>query len=129
MPTKEQVLEVLATVDDPEINKPITELGMVEDIAIEGSRVGVRIKLTVPGCPLKDTITREVTAAVRTLDDVSDVQVSFGSMTDAERQELSSSLRADRGAANPGMEISFAKADSKTKVIAIASGKGGVGKS
>ena len=129
MPTKEQVLEVLATVDDPEINKPITELGMVEDVAIEGSRVGVRIKLTVPGCPLKDTITREVTAAVRTLDDVSDVQVSFGSMTDAERQELSSSLRADRGAANPGMEISFAKADSKTKVIAIASGKGGVGKS
>jgi ATP-binding protein involved in chromosome partitioning len=57
VPTNEQVLEVLATVDDPEINKPITELGMVEEVAIEGDRVGCRIKLTIPGCPLKDRIT------------------------------------------------------------------------
>jgi ATP-binding protein involved in chromosome partitioning len=129
VPTKDQVLELLATVDDPEINKPITELGMVDEIAIDGSTVGVRIKLTVPGCPLKDTITREVTAAVQRLDDVDDVQVAFGSMTDTERQELSASLRSERGAANPQMEISFAQADSQTKVIAVASGKGGVGKS
>jgi ATP-binding protein involved in chromosome partitioning len=129
VPTKEQVLEVLATVDDPEINKPITELGMVEDIVVQGATVGVRVKLTVPGCPLKDTITREVTEAVRRLDGVQDVQVAFGSMTNEERQELSSSLRQERGSANPQMEISFAKADSPTKVIAVASGKGGVGKS
>ena len=129
VPTKDEVLEALATVEDPEINKPITELGMVEDIAIEGSRVGVKIKLTIPGCPLKDRITRDVTNAVRALDGVEDVQVAFGSMTDEERQQLSSDLRSQNGAANPEMNIPFADADSPTKVIAVASGKGGVGKS
>ncbi len=129
MPTKDEVLEVLATVDDPEINKPITELGMVEDIDIQGSRVGIKIKLTVPGCPLKDKISNDVTAAVKRLPGVDDVQIAFGSMNDAERQALSSNLRATGGAANPAMEISFAKPDSDTKVIAVASGKGGVGKS
>ncbi len=129
MPTRDDVLEVLATVEDPEINKPITELGMVEDIAIEGSRVGVKIKLTIPGCPLKDRITKDVTGAVMQLAGVDDVQVAFGSMTDDERRELSSNLRAEKGAANPEMDIPFAAADSNTKVIAVASGKGGVGKS
>ncbi len=129
MPTKEQVLEVLATVDDPEINKPITELGMVDEIAIQGSTVAVKVKLTVPGCPLKDTISKDVTEAVKRLDGVEDVQIAFSSMTNEERQELSSSLRSERGQANPAMEISFAKPDSQTKVIAVASGKGGVGKS
>jgi ATP-binding protein involved in chromosome partitioning len=129
MPTRDDILEVLATVEDPEINKPITELGMVEDIAIEGSRVGVKIKLTIPGCPLKDRITKDVTSAVMQLSGVDDVQVAFGSMTDDERRELSSSLRAEKGAANPEMDIPFAAADSTTKVIAVASGKGGVGKS
>jgi ATP-binding protein involved in chromosome partitioning len=129
VPTKDEVLEVLATVDDPEINKPITELGMVEDIAIEGSRVGIKIKLTVPGCPLKDRITNDVTAAVKRLDGVEDVQIVFGSMTDAERQKLSADLRSASGAANPQMDIAFAAPDSDTKVIAVASGKGGVGKS
>jgi len=129
VPTKDQVHEQLATVNDPEIDKPITELGMVADIAIEGRRVGVQIKLTIPGCPLKDTITREVTEAVMRLEDVDDVQVAFGSMTDEERQNLSANLRSERGAANPDMDIPFAAADSTTKVIAVASGKGGVGKS
>lgn len=129
VPTKDQILEALATVEDPEINKPITELGMVEDIAIEGSRVGVKIKLTIPGCPLKDKITNDVTEAVMRLDGVEDVQVAFGSMTDDERKELSANLRAQQGSANPEMTIPFAAADSPTKVIAVASGKGGVGKS
>ncbi len=129
MPTQEQVLERLATVNDPEIGKPITELGMVDEIVIEGDRVGIKVKLTIPGCPLKDTITREVTAAVEALDDVNEVQVAFGSMTDEERSALSADLRAQRGASNPEMNIAFAQPDSPTKVIAIASGKGGVGKS
>ncbi len=129
MPTMEQVHEALATVDDPEIGKPITELGMVEDVAIEGSRVGVRIKLTIPGCPLKDRITNDVTAAVMALGDVDDVQLVFGSMTDDERRSLSTRLREERGAANPEMEIPFGRPEARTKVIAIASGKGGVGKS
>lgn len=129
VPTKDEILAALATVEDPEINKPITELGMVEDIAIEGVRVGVKIKLTIPGCPLKDRITTDVTQALIVLDGVEDVQVVFGAMTTEERQELSSRLRADKGMANPEAEIPFAAADSKTKVIAVASGKGGVGKS
>jgi ATP-binding protein involved in chromosome partitioning len=129
VPTKEQVLDALATVDDPEIGKPITELGMVDDVAIEDRRVGVRIKLTIPGCPLKDRIDRDVTAAVMQLGDVDDVQVVFGAMTDQERQDLSASIRAERGSANPELAIPFAQTDSPTKVIAVASGKGGVGKS
>jgi ATP-binding protein involved in chromosome partitioning len=129
VPTQEQVLEVLAQVDDPEIDKPITELGMVDEVAIEGTTVGVRVKLTVPGCPMKDRIERDVSSAVMQLDGVDNVQVAFSSMTNDERQELSASLRAEGGAANPEMDIAFAKPDSKTQVIAIASGKGGVGKS
>ena len=129
MPTQEQILEALATVNDPEIDKPITELGMVAGVAVEGRRVGVQIKLTVPGCPLKDRITRDVTAAVKGLGGVDDVQIAFSSMTAEERGQLSAGLRAERGAANPTSEISFASTDSKTKVIAVASGKGGVGKS
>jgi ATP-binding protein involved in chromosome partitioning len=129
VPTKDQVLEILATVDDPEINKPITELGMVEEVVVQGANVGVRIKLTVPGCPMKDRITNEVTAAVKSLGGVDDVQIAFTSMTDTERQALSASLREERGAGNPEMNIQFAAADSPTKVLAIASGKGGVGKS
>lgn len=129
MPTQEQVLEVLATVEDPEIHKPITELGMVDEVSIQGTTVGVRIKLTIPGCPLKDTITRDVTTALEALDDVELVQVAFGSMTEEERKDLSSSLRAQAGASNPGLEIPFAGPESQTTVIAVASGKGGVGKS
>ncbi len=129
MPTEELVRQQLATVDDPEIGKPITELGMVEQVVVEGSRVGVKIKLTIPGCPLKDTITREVTAAVSALDDVTDVQVAFGSMTEDERTSLSTRLRAEKGSGNADMAIPFAEAGSTTRVIAIASGKGGVGKS
>ena len=129
MPTREQVMEALATVMDPEIGKPITELGMVEDVAIAGGRVGVKVKLTIPGCPLKDRIQGDVTAAVTALGDVEDVQIAFGAMTDDERQSLSSRLRAERGAANPEMEIPFGRPENRTRVIAVASGKGGVGKS
>jgi ATP-binding protein involved in chromosome partitioning len=129
VPTQEQVLEVLAQVEDPEINKPITELGMVDEIAVEGATVGVKVKLTVPGCPMKDRIERDVSSAVMQLDGVDHVQVAFSSMTNEERQALSADLRAESGAGNPEMDIAFAKPDSKTQVIAIASGKGGVGKS
>ncbi|MDQ3932114.1 MAG: Mrp/NBP35 family ATP-binding protein [Actinomycetota bacterium] len=128
MPTKEQVLEVLTTVKDPEIGKPITELGMVQDVAIDGGTIWVAVKLTVPGCPLKDRIRGDVTTALESLDGVRDVQIRFGSMTDAERSEMTRRLRAERGQGQQS-EIVFAKPGSRTKVIAIASGKGGVGKS
>jgi ATP-binding protein involved in chromosome partitioning len=129
VPTQEEILDVLAQVVDPEIDKPITELGMVEEVAVQDDVVGVKVKLTIPGCPMKDRIERDVTAAVMQLDGVNSVQVGFGSMTDEERQNLSAGLRAEKGAGNPEMDIAFAKPDSKTQVVAIASGKGGVGKS
>jgi len=125
-PTIEQVTGALAGVNDPEIHRPITELGMVKnvDIAADGT-VRVDVWLTVAGCPLRDTITREVTAAVSKLDGVSRVRVELDVMSEEQRRSLQASLRGDR----PERVIPFAKPDSLTKVYAVASGKGGVGKS
>ena len=120
-----QIRAVLATVNDPEIKRPITELGMVDHVTVEGQRVGVRILLTVTGCPMKETLTREVTAAVLGLDASLDVTVDLGVMTDEQRKGLQDVLRGGR----TEREVPFAKAGSLTKVYAIASGKGGVGKS
>jgi len=120
-----QIRAVLATVNDPEIKRPITELGMVDNVTVEGQRVGVRILLTVTGCPMKETLTREVTAAVLGLDASLDVTVDLGVMTDEQRKGLQDVLRGGR----TEREVPFAKAGSLTKVYAIASGKGGVGKS
>ena len=132
MPTEAQVRDVLATVDDPEIGKPITELGMVPEVRIDGYAVTVHVRLTVPGCPLKDRITRDVTAAVQTLDGVGSVRVEFSAMDDAQRAALATSVRGTSTGTPNGagqVAIPFAQMDSATKVIAIASGKGGVGKS
>ncbi|MFC5185398.1 Mrp/NBP35 family ATP-binding protein [Actinomadura harenae] len=124
--TIEQVTAALATVNDPEIRKPITELDMVKsvDIAADGS-VRVGIFLTVAGCPMKDTLTRTVTEAVAKLDGVASVQVELDVMSDEQRKALRSKLRPDE----QSKEIPFAKPNSLTKVYAVASGKGGVGKS
>jgi ATP-binding protein involved in chromosome partitioning len=128
--TTEQVLQALATVDDPEIGKPITELGMVADVSVEGGVVDVHVLLTVPGCPMKDRITRDVTAAVEPLEGVEQVRVALGSMTDQQRQQMAETLRGGAAKAPGGQPvIPFAQVDSDTKVLAIASGKGGVGKS
>ncbi len=125
-PTLEQVNAALATVNDPEIKRPITELGMVDrvDIADDG-RVAVHVLLTVSGCPLKETITREVTGAVSKVSGVTSVDLTLGVMSDEQRSGLQEHLRGGRAQ----REIPFAQAGSLTRVIAIASGKGGVGKS
>ncbi|WP_375491069.1 Mrp/NBP35 family ATP-binding protein [uncultured Jatrophihabitans sp.] len=116
----------LSTVDDPEINRPITELGMVESVTVsEAGVVAVRVLLTVSGCPMKDKLTRDVTAAVSRVDGVTGVQVELGVMSDAQRTELRTKLRGDA----PANEIPFAQPGSRTRVYAVASGKGGVGKS
>jgi ATP-binding protein involved in chromosome partitioning len=128
-PTIDQVTEALGTVHDPEIRRPITDLGMVKhvDVATDGT-VLVEVWLTVAGCPLRDTITRDVTAAVGKLDGVSRVRVELDVMSEEQRRDLQSRLRG--GAAGAAeKEIPFAKPGSLTKVFAIASGKGGVGKS
>ena len=124
-PQVESINAALATVDDPEIKRPITELGMVKDITLDGGAVTVTVLLTVSGCPMKDTITREVTAAVSKVPGVSSVSVTLDVMSTEQRQQLQSTLRGGKAA----KEIPFARSDSLTKVIAVASGKGGVGKS
>jgi ATP-binding protein involved in chromosome partitioning len=116
----------LATVNDPEIKRPITELGMVESVeADDHGIVHVTVLLTVAGCPLKDTITRDVTAALEGVDGVSGVDLTLGVMTAEQRSGLGEQLRGGQAQ----REIPFAQAGSLTKVFAIASGKGGVGKS
>ncbi len=125
-PTIDQVTGALAGVNDPEIHRPITELGMVKNVDVAGDgTVRVDVWLTVAGCPLRDTITREVTAAVSKLDGVSRVRVELDVMSEEQRRSLQASLRGNR----PERVIPFAKPDSLTKVYAVASGKGGVGKS
>src|SRR3984957_1336097 len=126
LPTAEQVAQALATVNDPEIHRPITDLGMVKSIEITpGGVVLVGVFLTVSGCPLRDTITREVTAAVSKLPGVTAVRVELDVMSEEQRRELQTKLRGGKAE----KEIPFAKPGSLTKVYAIASGKGGVGKS
>ncbi|MCM3555160.1 Mrp/NBP35 family ATP-binding protein [Janibacter melonis] len=124
--TDEMLREALSTVIDPEIRKPVTELGMVESAEVDASgHVAVTILLTVSGCPMKDTLTTDTERAVRGVEGVTDVTVTLGVMSDEQRAELRQMLRG--GTAE--REIPFAKAGSLTRVYAIASGKGGVGKS
>jgi ATP-binding protein involved in chromosome partitioning len=118
----------LATVDDPEIHRPITDLGMVRSVDVDAAGVAtIGVLLTVVGCPLKDKLTSDISAAVGTVAGVTKVKVDFGVMTAEQRQSLQQSLRG--GSAGAETIIPFAQPGSRTRVYAIASGKGGVGKS
>ena len=120
----EEVHAALASVNDPEIRRPITELGMVADVAVAADgHTRVTVLLTVSGCPLRDTITRDVTAAAAAVPGVRDVEVVLDVMSDEQRTALREKLRG------PSKDIPFAKPGSLTRVYAVASGKGGVGKS
>ncbi|MEU0488167.1 Mrp/NBP35 family ATP-binding protein [Nocardiopsis sp. NPDC006139] len=125
-PTTDQVHKALATVQDPEIRRPITDLGMVKsvDIGDDGS-VHVGIYLTVAGCPMRGRIEKDVTEAVTKVAGVTSVSVELDVMSDEQRKELQTKLRGGQAE----KEIPFAKPNSLTKVFAVASGKGGVGKS
>ena len=125
--TVEQAVRAsLATVDDPEIHKPITDLGMVKDVAVSADgRAHIAVYLTVAGCPMRETITRRVTDAVSKVDGISTVDVELDVRRDEQRQALRRSLRGD--VAEP--VIPFAQPGSLTRVYCVASGKGGVGKS
>jgi ATP-binding protein involved in chromosome partitioning len=115
----------IGRVEDPEIHRSLEELNMLRDIDVsEDGSVRVLVALTIPGCPLKDKLTEDVTAAARTVAGVGDVAVDFTSMTDEERAKLMTDVRGDTD-----VDISVARPGSKTRIIAVSSGKGGVGKS
>ena len=119
------VRTALSRVDDPEIGKPITELGMVKSVTLDGNNVAVEIYLTIAGCPLKSTLIRNTQAAVEELDGVGTVTVTTDVMSDEQRRTLRQALRCS----DSDPVIPFAQPNSTTRVFAVASGKGGVGKS
>ncbi|MGD3107793.1 Mrp/NBP35 family ATP-binding protein [Streptomyces sp. YGL11-2] len=125
-PSEDAIRDALATVNDPEIHRPITELGMVKsvDIAADGA-VAVVVYLTVSGCPMRETIISSVREAVERVPGVTSAGVELEVMSDEQRRELTASLRG--GTAE--REVPFAQPGSLTRVYAVASGKGGVGKS
>jgi len=126
LPTTEQVTTALAGVNDPEIGRPITDLGMVKSVSIgPDGRVDVGVYLTVAGCPMRETITSRVTNAVAELPGVTSVRVDLDVMSDEQRKSMQTQLRG--GQQEP--VIPFAQPASLTKVYAVVSGKGGVGKS
>src|SRR5690348_8689221 len=125
-PTAEQVTAALATVNDPEIRRPITDLGMVKGVEVtRKGAVQVDVYLTVAGCPLRDTITKDVTTAVSRVPGVTKVDVRLDVMSEEQRRELQGRLRGGRAE----RAIPFSEPSSLTRVYAVASGKGGVGKS
>jgi ATP-binding protein involved in chromosome partitioning len=121
--TKESVMTALATVQDPEIRRPITEIGMVKNVSVTDLNVQVDIYLTVEGCPLRQEIVNRVTNAVKKVDEKANVKVELDVMNDAQRKKLREQLRG------PVKDNPFASERNLTRVYAIASGKGGVGKS
>ena len=125
-PLYNAVLTALGTVNDPEIHRPITDLGMVDDVSLDADGfVRVRVLLTIQGCPLQSTIEHDVTAALQGVEGVTGLELEMGVMTDEQRAAMKQALRggiADR-------EIPFAKDGNTTQVLLVASGKGGVGKS
>ena len=123
MITRDEVIAALDRVLDPELHRSIVALGMVGSVEVDGPRVAITIKLTVAGCPLKAEIQRRVSDAVAVLPGVEGVQVGLDTMTDEERAGVRESIIG-----GPRKESPF-DADSRTKVILVASGKGGVGKS
>ncbi len=129
MITVADVQQALESVMDPELGQNIVELGMVREIEVEGTRVGVTIALTVPNCPLQDTIARDAAEAVDALGDELDVQIRLTAMTDEERAQLREKLRRERAPQAQPEESLAGKMNQVQAVVAVMSGKGGVGKS
>jgi ATP-binding protein involved in chromosome partitioning len=122
----EAIQQALASVEDPEIRKPITELGMVKSVEVSDDGIAeVTIYLTIAACPLRETIITNVTAAVIAVEGVTGVNVVLDVMSDEQRKGLASQLRGGQAE----REITFTQPNSLTRVYAVASGKGGVGKS
>jgi len=121
---RDDVLEALKQVIDPELGRPVTELDMVRDVEIDGGDVSVTIALTIPGCPLRSSFSEQVTEHVGAVAGVERVRVGFDVMTPEERAALTTKLRGGVAGRTKGVSV-----DRSTRVLAVASGKGGVGKS
>ncbi|GIE80161.1 iron-sulfur cluster carrier protein [Actinoplanes philippinensis] len=124
---EDAIQAALATVDDPEIRRPITDLGMVSGFTVSDGLVKVDLLLTVAGCPLRDKLNNDITAAVTKIPGIDRVEINFGVMSEEQRKALQTTLRGGGASAEP--VIPFAQPGSRTRVYAVASGKGGVGKS
>ena len=137
--TREQIVDALRPVEDPELHRSIVDIGMLRDVTIAGNGdVRIQIALTVAGCPLRNEITNRVQSAVAPLAGVGRVDLDFTVMTDDERARLRELLHGDPAASAgsgqahghaEGRAIPFAEPGSKTRPLLISSGKGGVGKS
>jgi len=124
MTTLELVNAALATVQDPELHRALPELGMVKSVNISGDVAELEILLTISGCPMRDRLTRDIETAVTAVKGIARVEITFGVMDEEQRANIKKLLRNGRESF-----ISFAQKDSLTRVIGVASGKGGVGKS
>ncbi|MFM8856947.1 MAG: Mrp/NBP35 family ATP-binding protein [Actinomycetota bacterium] len=137
--TREQVVDALRPVEDPELHRSIVDIGMLRNVDVaDNGHVSILVALTIAGCPLRNEITNRVMTAVRSLDGVADVSLDFTVMTDQDREELRKKLHGDpastagQGTAHghaEGRAIPFADPDNRTRPLLISSGKGGVGKS
>jgi ATP-binding protein involved in chromosome partitioning len=118
------IREALRDVRDPEIGRDLVSLNMIQGIEIKGSLVTVGVSLTTAGCPLKHRITTDIRDRLKMIEGVEEVDVDFGVMTDEDRQNLLTSLHGGPSELAPAF-----RDESKTRIIAVVSGKGGVGKS
>jgi ATP-binding protein involved in chromosome partitioning len=123
-PSRDEILRALERVIDPELKRPVTELDMVRGVEIDGGDVRVTIALTVAGCPLRDSFQQQVADVLREVPGVERVALGFDVMTADERQALTTKLRAGFQGRGQGLSL-----DVSTRVVAVCSGKGGVGKS
>jgi ATP-binding protein involved in chromosome partitioning len=123
-PSRDAILAALGNVIDPELRKPVTELDMIRDVTIAGGEVAVTIALTVAGCPLRNSFQDQVSREVGAVEGVTAVKLDFDVMSPEERTALTEKLRGGRPVADKAIQL-----DPTTRVIAVASGKGGVGKS
>ena len=114
----------LSTVQDPELHRSITELGMVEDLTEINGDVSIKVLLTISGCPMQDRLRGDITTALKNVEGVKSVELAFGVMSQEQRDHVKKVVRGGRE-----KTITFAQPESLTRVIGIASGKGGVGKS
>jgi len=131
MVDKNEVMKVLGQIEDPELRKPLTDLDMIKSVNVNGNQVNIEVLLTISGCPMKKQISEEIAEKIGKVDGVEKVEVNLGVMTDEQRKNLAKKIYGkDHKKSTPDTDETTAVAgDFAKRVIGVASGKGGVGKS